>query len=175
MKGDRAVIATEFALIAPVMILLWVGVVELATAHLVARKVEAAAQSAADIIAQDADTNIARLDDIEAAIKAILAPYPTTTVGYQFASIVEDSGGINTIGWHNARGTLAGAAAPSLALGANLNNGEDSVIVVTVSYVHTPIIFNPSMFGWLAPNITIDKTVFARPRRVPAIPCDDCP
>ena len=116
MKGGRAVIATEFALIAPIMILLWVGVVELATAHLVARKVEAAVQSAADIIAQDQVTNIARLDDIEAAINAILAPYPTATIGYQFASIVEDSGGTNTIGWHNARGTLAGAPAPNPAI-----------------------------------------------------------
>ena len=128
------------------------------------------------IIAQDEVTNIARLNDIQAAVGAILAPYATTTVGYQFFSVEEDALGTNTIGWYEARGTLASEPEPAPPpIAEDLNAGEDSVIAVTITYTHSPIIFKPENLDWLFPTITFDKTVYARPRRVPVIPCEDCP
>ncbi len=172
LNNHRGVIATEFALVAPIMILLWVGMVELATAHLVAKKVEIAAQSAADIIAQDDFTDDAKLADIGKAINTILFPYPITNMGYRIASIVADSGGTNTVAWNQPGGTVT-VAVPDPAIADNLTTTDDSVIVVTVTYNHTPVlvdrIIGRSIFGG-STSITLGETVFARPRLVPIIP-----
>ena len=168
IKSRRGVIASEFALVVPIMIAIWLGIVELSSAHLVARKVEVAAQSAADIIAQDEFMTVAKLDDIVAAINVILAPYPTTSLGYDISSIVADSGGTNTVDWRRAGGTLAGTAAPNPTIADNLNSTDDSVIVVTVTLVHEPL-FLSYILGQFA-NFTLTETMFARPRLVPIIP-----
>ena len=135
----RGVIATEFALVAPVLILLWVGMVEFATAHLIAQKVEIAAQSAADIISQDDFTDTTKLANINAAIVTILAPYNLGNMGYRISSIVADADGVNAVAWNKAGGTVA-VDVPAPTIADNLTEGDDSVIVVTVTYQHTPVL-----------------------------------
>ena len=108
--NNRAVIATEFALIAPLLILLWVGMVELATAHMVKQKIEIAAQSAADIIAQDDVMDDVKLNEIQSAIDTIIFPYDPNKMGYNVASVVANGVGTNSLAWDDARGALTVAA-----------------------------------------------------------------
>lgn len=172
-SNRRGVIATEFALVAPVLILLWVGMVEFATAHLVAQKVETAAQSAADIIAQDDFTDTAKLANIDAAIDTILVPYDPGQMGYRITSIVANENGVNDVVWNKTGGTVA-VDVPNPTIADELTSPGDSVIVVTVTYKHTPVLVGTVMrekiFG---DSITLDETVFAKPRLVPVIPCLD--
>jgi len=168
----RGVIATEFALVAPIMVLIWVGMVELATGYLVAQKVEIAAQSAADIIAQDKFTDNSKLANITAAIDTILVPYVPSNMGYRIASIVADADGNRTVDWNEPGGTLV-VPIPDPAIANGLTTANDSVIVVTVTYYHVPVfvdrVIGRSIFGG-STSITLSKTVFARPRLVPVIP-----
>lgn len=171
-KSRRGVLATEFALVAPVMVILWVGLVELATAYLVAQKVEMAAQSAADIIAQDRFVDNTKLANIDKAIKTIIYPYNTAKMGYHIASIVADAGGINSVAWHQGGGALV-VPVQQATIADPLTTADDSVIAVTVQYNHTPIFFDwtyvRELFGGRT-TVTIDETVFARPRLVPIVP-----
>ena len=177
LGSRRAVIATEFALVAPLMILLWMGLVELATAHMVKQKIEIAAQSAADIIAQNDFMDDVKLNEIEAAIRPIIYPYDPQNMGYDVASIVAAADGTNSLAWDDARGALS-VPAPLPSVANNLTTTNDSVIVVTVKYNHTPVlvdqVFGHNLFGGSSAFL-FSETVFARPRLFPVIPCTVCP
>ena len=69
----RAVAAVEFALIAPLLLLVWVAIIEVSNLHLVGRKATIAAQAAADLTAQERSVNAGKLADIVAAINSLFA------------------------------------------------------------------------------------------------------
>ena len=170
----RGVIATEFALVAPIMIFLWIALVELATAYLITQKVELAAQSAADIIAQDDFTDIAKLENIDSAVKTILFPYDMTKMGYRIASIVANSEGANSVEWAQPGGGVV-VPIPDPTIGDSLTTAGDSVIIVTVTYNHSPV-FISQIIGeqLLGASIALSETAFAKPRLIAIIPCTDC-
>ena len=172
IRNRGGVVATEFALVAPILILLWVGMVELATAFLVSQKVEIAAQSAADIIAQDKFTDSSKLANVDAAIKTILVPYVPANMGYRIASIVADADGDRAVAWNEPGGTVT-VPVPDETVAQNLTTTNDSVIVVTVTYNHIPVfvdrIIGRSIFGG-STSVALNATVYARPRLVPVIP-----
>lgn len=167
----RAVIAIEFAIVLPVMLTLWLGVVEFGSLHLAAKKVEVAAQSVADLISQRNTIDVATLGDFTNAINAIMAPFPkgTGTVAYQIISVVADAADATSVAWYYP----TGGAAPSVPPEAEpLVTGNDNVIVVTVSYSHEPWL---SSYYVLTGNVALSETMYAKPRLVATIPCTDCP
>ncbi len=79
--GNRdGVSAVEFALIAPVMVLFYVGMVEISLALSVDRKVTNAASALADLVAQDDVITDGEMVDILNAGSAIIAPYDAGSV-----------------------------------------------------------------------------------------------
>ena len=167
LHNRDAVGAVEFVLILPFMLILWMGVVELIELHLSGRKATVAAQTAADLIAQEKSMTSGQLDDIVAAVQEVMKPYPTSNMGFDFASVEADLNGNVSIGWRHAAGTVEGGTdIPSKAM--RLLTQNDSVIVVKISYTHEPVLnlFEP-IIGLVIPEIT--EEAFARPRRTSKI------
>ena len=167
----RAVIAIEFAIVLPVMLTLWLGVVEFGSLHLAAKKVEVAAQSVADIISQRNTIDLATLGSFSGAIDAIMEPFPTTSVGYQIISVVADPSDVSSVAWHYEYPT-AGPAPPVPSEADPLVTGNDNVIVVTVTYTHVPWL---AKYYVLSADVPLSETRYAKPRLVATIPCTDCP
>ena len=164
-KEIRALGALEFALMVPVLLLLWTGTVELAALHLASRKVTISAQSAADLISQEASVTDATLEDIEQAINAIMAPYPTDTLGITLVSVTADNDGNVGIGWRYDGGFAGGDALGAIPPRAiPLVERNDSVIVAIVTYRHRGV------FDLFFTNTEIIEEAFVRPRRVAQIP-----
>lgn len=158
LRDRRGVAALEFALVVPVLLTLWMSLVELdrlVTAH---RKVMKVAQVTADLVAQDSAQTNASLTAIASAAQYILTPLPSgadrlgmtiTSVGYA------DPGGATGLLWSFSVGTpVALDPSATAAMGAP---GE-SVIQVGVSYRYT------SPFGFLLGDRAIGETAIARPR-----------
>ncbi len=155
--------SVEFAMIVPVMVMLWVGIIEASNLHLAGRKANIAAQSAADLVAQRLTVSLGDLDDIGAAMNAIFAPFPPAAMSYEIASVIADENGQVSVGWRVARGSLSGnATIPPPAL--NLVSVSDSVIVVTVIYRYQPTL--DLLFG----DIDLNEQAYARPRRTRVVP-----
>ena len=72
----RAAVASEFALILPLGVILLVGTSEIGTALLVDRKVTRAAHVGADLVAQVTSLNNTDLNDVFDAMEAIMQPFP---------------------------------------------------------------------------------------------------
>ena len=163
-KCCRGTATMEFALVAPLLLTLWVGIIELSDAHMVGRKAVAGAQAAADLIAQRETVTAANFADIIQAVNAILAPYPTANIGYDIASIETDNNGNLTVGWRFTAGNLQAGGGGIPATAVNLVTTDDSVIVANLAYVHQPAL--ALVFG----NITFAEAAYARPRNVRKIP-----
>lgn len=168
-KDRRGVAATEFALILPGMLLLLYGTVELGNALLLARKLTAATQTAADLTAQEQTMNTAKMNDIFTAVNEIMKPFDTTGAGYVVTSIVRDSA-TDTIRvvWSKAYGTgVAKTANSVVTVPANmLPSLGDTVILTQLTYTYQPLL-GDLIF---ASGFSTGDTAYLRPRRVQNIP-----
>lgn len=163
LRARRGLAALEFALIAPVLCMLWVGIIEGGNLHLVGRKATVATQSAADLVAQRLTVDADSLKDIGSAMVSIFLPFPSAAMGYEIASVIADENGAASVDWRVTRGAVAGGGiVPPPAL--SLISKSDSVIVVTVNYSYTPTL--SLLFG----EVLIEEQAFARPRRTRVIP-----
>jgi Flp pilus assembly protein TadG len=150
----RGVGAVEFALIVPFMIAVWMGSVELATLELVSRKVSVAAQTVADLVAQEEKVTTDNLENIIGVARQILAPFSTETLSIQIISVEADVDGLINVGWSFPAGD--GAVIPEKARGLLIQN--ESVVAVVLKYNAKGIFANYER--------NIIEEFYTRPRKV---------
>jgi Flp pilus assembly protein TadG len=170
------VAAVEFALILPIMLLLFLGSFETTNLVLAYMKLEASAETAADLVAQTKVNTVLQSTDftnITNAAKQVLSPLPTSGVLLKiaFASVTYNTGSA-VIDWHtevNSATPITTANVPNSASLANLGNqangSMDSVIIVTLTYSYS------SPFTYvLSSSYTLTESAFNRPRYMNCVP-----
>jgi Flp pilus assembly protein TadG len=162
-RDRRGVSAIEFAMIAPALILLYVGAVELGTGLTVYRRMSQVAATAADLTAQAKTVTKSDIADIEAASSSILTPYSTSPLKIVLSSVVADDNNNTKVDWSCASSGTARAKGSSFSLPTGLTEPNSSVIVAEVTYAYTGLlgltsIFNPGSF-------TMTRTFYSRPRK----------
>ncbi|MEX2650537.1 MAG: TadE/TadG family type IV pilus assembly protein [Alphaproteobacteria bacterium] len=159
LRDQRAIAASEFALILPFLVVLLLGTVEAGNALLMHRKITAATQTGADLAAQATaldDVDIANLFD---AMDAILEPFPLGPAGYVIESVVDD-GGANVIEWVDVDGAVGGSPGDAVDIPEGLVLPGGSVIVVEVTYDYAPVFAD-----LILDTFTISDVAYLRPRR----------
>ena len=86
-RGGAA--AVEFALVAPLLILLYFGLAELSSAIIAARHTNQASASLGDLVGQCANLNDSDSANILSAATDILAPLPLATLKLRVSSVVQ--------------------------------------------------------------------------------------
>ena len=170
----RAVSAIEFAFLAPVMITMYVGAVELGNALSINRRTSAVTSTAADLVAQVKSLSTSDLQDIGSAATSVMAPYPTTPLKIVVSSVVADQNNIGQVTWSFAtNGGTPRACGSPYTVPAGLTQANSSVIVAEVTYAFTPMT-NLTVFS--APiAYDMNRTFYARPRRsLEVTKTDDC-
>jgi Flp pilus assembly protein TadG len=163
-RDQRAVAAIEFAILAPVMITMYIGAVELGNALTISRRTSAVTSTAADLVAQVKTVTTADVKDIEAAANSVMAPYPTTPLKMVLTSVVADATNNGKVTWSCAtNGASARAVNSNYAVPAGLTVANSSVIVAEVTYAFKPLT-NLTVFG--APTaFNMKRTFYTRPRK----------
>lgn len=152
----RGAAAVEFALVAPLLIVLHLGVVEMVQLFEANRRVSHIAAALADLTAQERAVSSAEVDDILSAGSLMIAPFPASRLGARMTSFVADSGGSVSTGWTRSRNWTAGGS-PTLPSGYLLAN--EGLVAVEVTYTHRP------MFALVLPgSMTLRKQAYLRPR-----------
>jgi Flp pilus assembly protein TadG len=180
-----AVAATEFAIVVPFMLLLYIGGVELADGMAINVKVSATAHAVTDMITQNTSLSTAQMQNILTGATAIIAPYAVTGGGNSLLSVTvsgisSDANGNLTLQWSQSyngtsfgpgRTNLANLSVPTSLNGTvgnanNPNNQNDQVsfIVGEVSYAYTPGLgyvisgtVNLNDTNWLFPRCSTDS------------------
>jgi len=162
-RDRRGVSAVEFAMLVPILILMYVGTVEIGNLLTLMRRVETVASTAADLSAQKRDVSNAELADIVAASTSILSPYDTTPLKVVVSSVVADQNNSGKVAWSCSNSGAGRAAGSSYALPTGTTVANASVIVAEVTYAFTPLLDLENIFSPGALNL--QRTIYARPRR----------
>jgi Flp pilus assembly protein TadG len=165
MRDRRGVSAIEFAMIAPILILIYVGTAEIGNALTVYRRTATVAATASDLTAQVKSVSTGDLQDIVKASGAIMTPYPSTEgpLKIVISSVVADQNNNGKIAWSYASKGSGRAVNSAYAVPAGLTEAGSSVIVAEITYAFTPLldlteVFSPGAFD-------IKRTFYTRPRR----------
>jgi Flp pilus assembly protein TadG len=159
LRDERGLAVVEFAFLLPIMLMLFVGVVEVTNLLRLERKVVAAAQTAADLVTQRREVNNAELDDILRAVELIFDPFPAAA---HSASIVgvryNPNTGSATVDWSKSKN--GGSIPDALTLASGLGDPGDGVVLVRVTYSYSPVFFD-----FIMSDADIEETAILRPRR----------
>ena len=154
-RDRRGSAAVEFALIIPVVMLLYYGMVETTQALLASRRVSVVATAVGDLTAQATQLKKAQIDDIFNISAAALKPFPVADLGIRIVSIETTSAGVPQIKWQQQRGTF-----PS---GVDLSTVEKTanIAVIRAETIYT----YQTPFGQIFPNAFVfKKQMDMRPR-----------
>jgi Flp pilus assembly protein TadG len=163
LRSDkRGVAAIEFALIAPVAILLYCGFAELTMAMMAERRAAHAASVVADLVAQEPSVSTADMTDIFNIANAVMTPFPAAPLKLRVTSVVADpTTGVPTMNWTRVSGGAAPMPAGAVAgFPPTLLAAGESVIQADVQYAYT------SPLRIVVPNaLNFSNTFYLRPRR----------
>jgi len=158
----------EFALIAPVLILMYCGMAELTQAMMAQRRLSNIAAAVGDLVAQTTQIGPDRMTDIFAVGSIIMAPFPATGLKICVVSVTSDASGKDTVAWSRTSTTgmtscpTAGTVltdVPIAVLPAN-----KSVILARADYDYA------SPIKLVLPRaMTFTRTLYLRPRRADAV------
>lgn len=159
LRDERGNAVVEFAFILPMMLLVFVGVVEMTHLLRLERKVVAAAQTAADLVTQRREVNTAQLDDILMAVELIFDPFPASGHNVGVVGVRYDANtGNPTLDW--SRSKNGGSVPDALTQAAGLGGPGEGVVVVRVVYRYSPVFFD-----FIMGETDIEETAVLRPRR----------
>lgn len=132
--------AVEFALILPLMLIIYAGCGEVTTALIIDRKVSRAASTISDLVAQQTSVSAALMENIFDATTAIIEPYDANVAKVVVAVVTVTSSG-QSVAWskaHNDTAATANATPPAgLAVPAAIASVGDQVVVGRVTYTYT--------------------------------------
>jgi Flp pilus assembly protein TadG len=170
LADRRGVAAVEFALLVPILLLLYFGVVELTQGLMTQERAAHTASTIGDLTAQSATIDQAELGDIFAMGDTIMYPYPTTSLQMRISSLVADASGKITVAWSEGQGMAAlGKGSAVNNLPKNVVTANESVIMAETQYTYT------SVFGQIMPTpVVFNEKYYLRPRTSVTVTCTDC-
>jgi Flp pilus assembly protein TadG len=154
----------EFAILAPVALLMLFGTYEITSMLVAYMKLIDAVDVVCDLASQQNIITTASLNDFYTAEQLIMAPLNTNGLGLAIASVTFNAQGTGSLAWQQ---TFGGAAAMTDAVtGAQtLSNPNWSVIVAQATYT-----YNSPLKYVLHNGITLTERVYTKPRVIGDIP-----
>ena len=165
-KDRRGLAAVEFALIAPVLVTLLLGTVEVCDALSAHEKVTMLASTGADLVAQSTSVSSTDMTNIFDADSAVLYPYNGAAATIVISSIVSDGKGNGTVAWSQAQNGTPLAVNKAVTVPTGLMDktrcpaNACSVILATVAYS-----YNSPVGKFIIGSITMTDSFYERPRR----------
>lgn len=160
LASVQGVAAVEFAMVLPVMVLMYLGMTELTFAVNTDRKVTLLSRTLADLTGRATSMSTSEMDAIFGASLAVMAPYNGANVKMIVSSIVVKDTGQVSNGQPVLKGTVCWSVAkgpgnpPGLAKGTvvtipdGFQTADSSFIRADVSIDYTPV-FGSSVMQWV--------------------------
>ncbi len=155
-RDERGVSAVEFALLAPLMIGLYLGCAEISDGVAADRKVSLTAAAVANLTSQVTTISTSDMTNILDASSAIIVPYSASNLKITVSCLKIDANKNVTVKWTATRnGGVSGTTSVPLAL--QIPNSQ--LILSQVSYAYTPTV------GYtITGTLTLTDHMFMSPR-----------
>ena len=160
LLGDcRGVAAIEFAMIIPIMLILFFGTDEFSSGIAVNRKVTLMARTLSDLTSQNISVTDTQLTNFFNASAGIMTPYSATPIQSTISELYVDPNTLAArVQW--SKGSAPRTAGTTVAIPSALQVGGTYLIYSEVKYAFVPTI------GYVLKNsITLSDFTFTRPRQ----------
>lgn len=158
-RDERGVSAVEFALLAPLMIGLYLGCAEISDGVGADRKVSLTAAAVANLTAQATTISTAGMTNILDASSSIIVPYSASNLKITVSCIAIDANKNARVKWSVTRNGTALSGGASIPSALQVPNSQ--LIFAQVSYAYTPTVgytitgtLNLSDQMYMSPRIT---------------------
>jgi len=160
-RDSKAVSAIEFALVLPVLVMVYLMSVDVTLVVTADRRVTNIASSIGDLVGQSTQISAAEMQDVFAAATALIEPMDDIPLSVVVTSVVADEDGVTTVDWSQAYNGSGAPGGTAYELPDGIIQPMESVIVASVSYSYASPI---SQFLTGAP-VVLDEIFYLRPRR----------
>jgi Flp pilus assembly protein TadG len=169
VRSTRGLAAVEFAMILPILLVLFLASIDAGRAMAIYVKVRSATYTLDAVTNQYTTINDSDMQQILGAAAVILSPYSSTPVSVVVSQVALSSGGQATVDWSDtfngtARAVGSPVAIPTTLASSNPPNNACNAypcyfIFGEVKYVYTP------MFGYFITGpITLSDNLYMTPR-----------
>ena len=163
-RDRRGSSAVEFAIIAPLMIGLYIGCVEISDGVAADRKVTLTAGALANLASQVQTIDTAGMTNIMQAATAIIAPYSAGNLTTTVTCIKINAAKAATVAWSSTVGGLAHSKGSTIVVPDDLKIASSSLVLSEVSYLYKPVTgFTPWNHIGLD-GITLSDKMYMSPR-----------
>ncbi|WP_169054128.1 TadE/TadG family type IV pilus assembly protein [Nitratireductor sp. XY-223] len=177
IRDKKGVGAVEFAFVAPILVVLYIGAVEMTVALSVDTKVSRAGNITLDLITQGTTTSKDELEDMEDVAGSILAPYASDDVDLVYTAVtINGAGDEATVSWSwGSTGTTPPSVGDDITaeIPTSLMIADAFYIRGEITNVHDFITSIP-FTGSAMSSLNLNETYFMRPRLGTSITCSDC-
>ena len=169
-RDRRGTSAIEFAILAPLMLALYVGVVEISEGVAADRKVTLASGALANLTAQSQTISVAGMQNILNASTAVMSPF-TGAVSAKVSCLKIDAGGVVTVAWGAATtNTTPRAHGSTVSIPPDLRVPNSQLVFSEVSYQYVPVTgYIPAWSHIGANGITLSDKMYMTPRLTPPV------
>lgn len=161
----RGVSAIEFALILPLMLLLFLGMVEVSQGIIVDRKVKMTARTVADLVSQVSKTDNSGVDAALGASTAILAPFPAVNAHVIVSGVSIDNNGNAKVVWSRANKDAGHGTGDSVTVPDALKTPNAFLVWGEATYDYVPTL------GYVTGPMRLSNQIFIRPRVSKTVSC----
>jgi Flp pilus assembly protein TadG len=162
--NEKGVSAVEFALIAPIMILIYFGCIELSLLMRADRRVTSTASGLGDLTARLVTADDSDMQELFDAAAVLMQPYDAKNARLRITSVVDDGDGTTRVGWSDGFNIEPYSEGALITVPPGLVTTPGSVIVSEVEFEYE------SSIGFVInTSRTLKDTFYLRPRRVTVI------
>jgi Flp pilus assembly protein TadG len=160
-RDEKAISGIEFALLLPVMVMVYLMSVDVTLVITADRRVTSIASSVGDLVGQATQISANEMDDIFTAATSIIAPMDATSLSVVVTSVVADEDGVTTVDWSQAHNGSGAAQGSAFTLPEGIIQPLESVIVANVTYTYA----SPVSQFLTGEAVTLNEMFYLRPRR----------
>jgi len=165
-RDEDGISAVEFALIAPLMAMIYFGCIELSLMMTLDRKVTGATATLGDLTSRASSVSNDDLDDIIEATRMVMQPNDMTGARMRITSLYEDEGKVK-VAWSDGCNLDAYESDEEIEIPANLIPTDGTLIMSEIEYDYV------SGIGFfISTSKTLTDKFYLRPRRVDSITRD---
>jgi Flp pilus assembly protein TadG len=160
IKDRRGIAATEFAVIVPIMLVMFFGTVEFSSGVAVDRKVTLMARTLSDLTSQTLSVANGDLTNFFSAANAIMTPYPSTPANATISELHVDATTLQArVQW--SQGAAPRAVMSIVPIPTSLAVADTYLIFSEVSYLYTPAVG----YVMAKTGVTLKDVAYTRPRQ----------
>ena len=175
LRDTQGVGGVEFALVAPMLLVLYLMSFELTMGFSVAKKASLASSTVADIVAREEKVTKSFLVTMPDVAKAIFVPYASNNLLIKVTAIKIDSTKAAKVAWSwSSTGVAPYAVGTTPPVPANLLVADTFLIRSELSVSHELMTYLPGLVSGGTKNLTLYREFYYRQRLGTEITCTDC-